>query len=374
MRTVQVTKTQEKLLTSFSKLPTPVKRSILRPINKFRIARAMHLETPETLMLYVIDACNLRCRHCFYWKEVDNPQPAHSLENLEKLASSLKVSLAILTLTGGEPFLRKDLPDIVKTFVEKNKTKRIHIASNGLLPELIHRRVQEMLAVCGNARITIQFSIDGFEDIHDELRGLKGSFKNVCESTKKTSSINDKRLAVSVATVVLQKNFHQIRDLKTFVNNDLGVEMKFNVLRKTSSIKGVPEYHLADFDIRDDNYQVPTEEQLQELVQIIGNKTIASRIERKKIEHSIKILEGKKAVNCLGGIRDAVVFSNGDVALCEPTTSFANLKDYDYNFYNLWTSQIAEEKKKAFLGKCFCLQSCNLLNAMSFDTETLATL
>jgi len=374
VKAVQVSTTQERVLNVFSKLPTGVKRTLIKPVNNYRLKQVQKLQTPEILMLYVVDTCNLRCKHCFYWKEVDNPRNAHSIEEIEKLSKSFKSPIEILTLTGGEPFVRKDIVEIVRLFVQNNGAKRIHIASNGLTPELIKKRVQEMLAICGDCRITLQFSIDGFEETHDVLRGLKGSFKNVCDSARKLNEIKDERLAVSVATVVFQKNFDQMRDLKKFVNEELGVPMKFNVLRKTSSVKGVPKEHLEDFDIRDEDYQVPTDEQLAQLPDIIDDGSIASRIERKKIEHSIKILSGRRSLNCLGGIRDAVVFSNGDVALCEPTTPFANLKDFDYDFYKLWTSPAAEAKKKAFLGKCACLQSCNLLNAMSYDTETLVNL
>ncbi len=236
------------------------------------------------------------------------------------------------------------------------------------------RKVKEMLDICGDTRITLQYSIDGFEETHDLLRGREGSFKNVCESVRMTNGIQDDRLAVSVATVVFQKNYPEIKALKKFVNEDLGVPFKVNVLRKTSSVKGVPKEHLGDYDIRDENYVVPTKDMLMSLPEMLNDGTVSSRIETLKIKHSMKILEGKRTLNCLAGIRDAVVFSNGDVAICEPTTAFANLKDFDYDFYKLWTSKAAAEKKEAFLGKCFCLQSCNLLNAMKYDEGTLVDL
>ncbi len=373
MRQVQVSKTEEKVINAFSNFPKVLKKAVVKPVNSVRLAKVNRLQTPKVLVFYMTDSCNLRCSHCFYWKEVDNPRSAHSVEEVEKLAKSLKEPLDLLILTGGEPFVRKDIAEIVRLFVKYNGAKRVHIASNGFMPEFILGKVKEILAVCGKARVTLQFSLDGFEDIHDELRGRKNSFKNVCESVRLVNAIKDSRLAVSVATVVFQKNYAQMKDLKKFVNEDLGVPLKMNVLRKTSSVKGVPEGHLADMDIRDENYEVPTKEQLLSLPDILSDSSVSSRIEKLKIKHSIKILEGEKAVNCLAGRRDAVIFSNGDVGVCEPTTPFANLKDYDYDFYKLWTSEEAE-KKKALLQECFCLQSCNLLNAMKFDEETLLKL
>ncbi|HIH58708.1 MAG TPA: radical SAM protein, partial [Nanoarchaeota archaeon] len=326
---------------------------------------------------YVTDNCNLRCKHCFYWKEVDNPRNAHSIEEIEKLTKSLKERLDLLTLTGGEPFVRKDLVDIVRLFVQNNKVKRIHIATNGLLPDLTVRKTNEMLALLGShTRLTMQFSIDGFEDAHDKVRGMKGAFQKTCETVKKLMEIHDKRLAVSVATVVHRDNFHEMKNFKDFINHELGVPMKINVLRKPTSVRGVAPEFMEAFDIReDDGYEPPSEEQLRELALLLDDGTIASRIEKKKIEHSITILyHKKKAVNCLAGIRDATIFSNGDVSICEPTTPFANLKEFDYNFDQLWHSPAAKERKEKIIGKCFCLNSCNLLNAMQFDTETLVSL
>ena len=374
MRHVQVSGTEVQLLQQFRKLPKSVKRAVVKPMNTLRLQRVHRLQTPEVLILYVLDSCNLRCKHCFYWKEVDNPRATHSLEELEKLAKSLKEPLELLTLTGGEPFLRKDLAEIVDVFVKHAGVKRIHIASNGFTSSLIVKKVKDMLAVCSDARLTLQFSLDGFEEIHDRLRGRKGSFRNVCESARAVNAIKDSRLAVSVATVVFQQNYSQMKDLKKYVNEDIGVPLKFNILRKTSSVRGVPQDHLADMDIRDEDYVVPTKEQLLSLPDLVDDGSVHAAIERMKIEHSIKILEGKPAVDCLAGIRDAVIFSNGDVGICEPTTPFANLKEYDYDFYKLWTSEKAKEKKAVFLGKCFCLQSCNLLNAMKYDAETLVQL
>tara|TARA_Y100000310_G_scaffold345242_1_gene463052 strand:- start:3657 stop:4781 length:1125 start_codon:yes stop_codon:yes gene_type:complete len=374
MKAVQVTRTEEKALTSFAKLPASIKRSIISPINKARLTKVMKLGTPTVLVLYTNDACNLKCKHCFYWKEVDSPANHHSIEQIEKLSKSLKHPLDLLILTGGEPFVRRDIDEIVGHFVKNNRTKRIHIATNGFMSKQAYKKVKEMLTVAGDCRITLQFSIDGFEEIHDRLRGRKNSFKNVCESVRLVNSIDDKRLAVSVATVVFQQNYPQIKELKKFVNEELGVAFKVNVLRKTDSVKGIPKSHLAEMDIRDSDYEVPTQEMLESLPDLIDDGTISSRIERQKIEHSKRILKGEKTLNCLAGIRDAVIFSNGEVALCEPTTAFASLKDFDYDFHKLWQSEAAKEKKKAFLGKCFCLQSCNLLNAMKFDTETLVNL
>ncbi|MBS3162374.1 radical SAM protein [Candidatus Woesearchaeota archaeon] len=373
MKSVQVSKKEELMLKGFNKVPNWLKRVILKPVNKLRISQVKKFKTPKMIMFYVTDNCNLKCRHCFYWKSVDNPNKFMNLEQIEKVAFSLD-RLDLLGITGGEPFVRNDIVDIVKVFVENNKTKRVHIASNGFLVDKIENDVKEILKYLEDSRLTIQFSLDGFEELHDQLRGIKGSFRNVCEIINRLNFIQDSRLAVSVATVVMRKNFSQMRDFKNFVNNDLKVNIKFNVLRKIDSVKGVPKEYLADFDIRDEDFEVPMVEQLEELINIIDDGSISSKIEKKKIEYSISILKGRKAVECLAGWRDAVIFPNGDVSICEPILASVNLKTYDFDFEKLWNSEEFEIIKNKFRGKCFCMNSCNLLNAMQYDTNTLANL
>jgi len=67
---------------------------------------------------------------------------------------------------------------------------------------------------------------------------------------------------------------------------------------------------------------------------------------------------------------DGVIYANGDVALCEFTRPFANLKDFDYNFRRLWHSPRAGEARKA-IKTCFCAHPCNLISSMRCDWKSL---
>ena len=70
---------------------------------------------PVNLIFFVTSKCNLLCRHCFYWEELNLPKNELSLDEIEKVARSLP-NLLSLSLTGGEPYLRPDLPDIAAAF------------------------------------------------------------------------------------------------------------------------------------------------------------------------------------------------------------------------------------------------------------------
>ena len=72
---------------------------------------------PIQLTFFLTSRCNLRCEHCFYWKELDADHSNElKIDEIKKIAQSLP-RLLVLSITGGEPFVRKDICDVVSTFV-----------------------------------------------------------------------------------------------------------------------------------------------------------------------------------------------------------------------------------------------------------------
>ncbi len=78
--------------------------------------------TPPLLVLFVNSICNLTCEHCFYWRSL-NQRDDLSYEELERLSADLD-PIENLNLSGGEPFLRKDVDRVVRLFVRNNRHAR----------------------------------------------------------------------------------------------------------------------------------------------------------------------------------------------------------------------------------------------------------
>ena len=98
-------------------------------------------QLPAYLVYFITDACNAKCKHCLLadgahpgWEE---PSMAFrkqelSLEELDKITASMgKGSLMFLLPTGGEPFLRKDIGEIVKIFHKNTGVRNVGIPTNG---------------------------------------------------------------------------------------------------------------------------------------------------------------------------------------------------------------------------------------------------
>ncbi len=143
---------------------------------------------PVSIDMELTFRCNLKCKICPQELYKDKQKAAGQSTSLPRQAEEISLTdiravvndaaqmgVKIITLTGGEPFLRKDILDIISHI----KTKGIgcNILTNGML---INPKIAAELV---SAEVdTITFSMDGPEEIHDQVRGVKGSYAKVCHS------------------------------------------------------------------------------------------------------------------------------------------------------------------------------------------------
>ena len=126
---------------------------------------------------FVTSRCNLRCSHCFYWRELNTASDTElSIDEIRKIAQSFMHPVS-LSLTGGEPFLRKDLKEIIEAFQAGCGTREVGIATNGTLTENIVETIRSVLEDGNLSSLSVQVSLDGLEGTHDAIRGVKGSFQ-----------------------------------------------------------------------------------------------------------------------------------------------------------------------------------------------------
>lgn len=146
----------------------------------------------KSLVIATTEKCNLKCTMCNIWK-TENPTDL-SLEKFEKLHN-----LKYINLSGGEPFLRNDLYEIIKILKKNNPTSNIIISSNGLLTNTIVALMKKAVFIDKN--IGIRISIDGTEEIHDRIRGIEKSFENAIQTIKelKENKINNIGIAFTIS-------------------------------------------------------------------------------------------------------------------------------------------------------------------------------
>lgn len=115
--------------------------------------------------LIVTYRCNAKCYMCNTWQYPTKMDEEFSPDLVEKIPAGLK----FINITGGEPFLRDDLEEIVK--IALTKTERLVISNNGYFTDKVIKLAEKF----GN-KIGVRISIEGLPAANDELRGIKNGF------------------------------------------------------------------------------------------------------------------------------------------------------------------------------------------------------
>ncbi|MDO8668366.1 MAG: radical SAM protein [bacterium] len=165
--------------------------------------------------------CNSRCRMCNIW-QIANPSDL-PLEYFYNLSPNLKY----INLTGGEPFLRPDLPEIIKIIKTVSPKAKIIISSNGLAADLIVKQIKTIMKIDQN--IGLRISLDGLGAVHDQVRGLNGFYSQVLATVSALKNLGVKNLGFSFT--IMDFNADQIPavyDLSKKLNLELALALVQN--------------------------------------------------------------------------------------------------------------------------------------------------
>lgn len=146
-----------------------------------RLLRAnfARLKTPLKVALCVTYRCQYRCRTCNIWRR--RPTQELTTEELLRFVAANR-DVAWLDVTGGEVFLRNDLPELFDAIARTwKKLALVHFATNGFLTDRIVRTTRR-LAASTPARVIVTVSVDGDELLNDEIRGVPGGYRRQIET------------------------------------------------------------------------------------------------------------------------------------------------------------------------------------------------
>ena len=153
--------------------------------------------------------CNARCSMCNRYKAPSQPDEEISIETIKKLPP-----MYFTNITGGEPFIRTDLKDIVYELYKKSD--RIVISTNGFFVDRIVDLCKEF------PEVGIRISIEGLESTNNEIRGLQNGYQRGYSTLKKLRKMgmND----VGFGMTVQDKNAHDLVPLYNISNK---MDMEF---------------------------------------------------------------------------------------------------------------------------------------------------
>ena len=161
------------------------------------------LSAPKTVIWDVTYACNLSCLHCLTNSGRKTSKELDTKAALGLIDVFADAKILYLSLTGGEPFARSDILELLVHLADTGM--RVDIATNGfhVSPKII--RGLRHLPV-----FQIQVSIDGIGEQHDRFRGREGAFEKACEALRR---FKDEGLSTSINTTATAQNIDRLGDL-----------------------------------------------------------------------------------------------------------------------------------------------------------------
>ena len=321
---------------------------------------------PVLLNILVTSVCDMRCTHCFFTDELDD-RPRKKLQmkthEIEKISQTLGGNLGVLILAGGEPFTRKDLPEIVRSFYENNKLESVYLMSNGQIQKRILPDVTRLLQECPNLNVTVALGIDGLKSQHEKIRQKPGSWDIAIDTARQLQTIKKEypRLDIQTCTCFMNSNQETIFEWYDFLKYDLKPDkVNFNYIRP-------PSADPVELDIDHERYarlaqMIDDDSRHAALKNNYGGDAGFFKAAIDIYMHGLisKTQEEQRAqLTCYAGTAGAVIYDEGTISSCENLEAVGNLREFDWDFQKLWLSPAMKERRKKAADGCFCTHESN---------------
>jgi len=323
---------------------------------------------PINLTYSITNACHSRCKSCdiymVYRKDRALFRSELTIDEVEKIFRSIG-QVFFLNISGGEPFLRRDIADIIEAGLRHLRPRVIHIPTNAISPDLIRARLGEVLErvrrIAPGTPITVKPSLDGYGALHDEVRGVPGNFALVERTMEVLRELkrDHPNLKIGLGTVVSTLNIHGLGEVFDYVER----------VNPDSYINEIAEERTEMFNVGRgitpdaDTYRRATalfRERMPRFMKGkrgLGRLTMAFRLHYYDLV--VRILrERRQVIPCYGGISNVHLSPYGDVWPCcvlGYEKSFGNLRSSEYDFWKIWRSPRAAEVRRYIRErKCAC--------------------
>ncbi|MBI4454516.1 MAG: radical SAM protein [Acidobacteria bacterium] len=326
-----------------------------------------HIPSPPFLILFVNSICNLTCEHCFYWRNL-NRRDDLTWDEIKALSENLG-RVETLNLSGGEPFLRPEFSDICRMFIQNNRVEQIYVPTNAYFPDRTVSHVREALKELSLKLFAVEISLDGMAEFHNRFRGSSQSFQKAMETYDALAQLQEKddRLRIHAVSTATVENMEEIRRLSVYLYQRCRRMDHHNIAlirgdRKNPSLRGprLDQYRVL-YDFVSGLWAAREKHRFGHMVEPLLQwaKIQTARLQR-------------QVVPCRAGILSAVVYSNGDVSVCETHRPLGNLRCS--SFREIWHSSEADRLRRGIRNKeCYCTNEVFLWPSIVFQPHQLAT-
>lgn len=284
--------------------------------------------------------CNARCTMCNRYKAPSKPDEEISLETIKKLPK-----MYFTNITGGEPFIREDLPEIVRELYKKSD--RIVISTNGFFTDRIIKLCEEF------PNVGIRISIEGLEETNNKIRGLDDGFNRGYSTLKKL--VEMKHPDVGFGMTVQDANAKDLVPLYD-LSNELNMEFATASLHNSF-------YFVEAKNIIHDRLMVAKE--FEKLINKLLESNSPKKWFRAYFNHGLinYIFGQKRLLPCDMAFDTFFIDPYGDVMPCNGTKEkevMGNLNEESWD--ELWNSDQAEKVRNKVR---HCDRQCWMIGSVS---------
>ncbi len=318
---------------------------------------------PINVTFSVTRKCQSRCRTCFIWKHPPEPGSELDQEAVEILFRSIGRTY-FFNVSGGEPFLRADLPEIVRLACRHLRPAVIHIPTNALDPQRIEAMTREILDVIAleapGTILTIKPSMDGIGEAHDLVRGVPGNFRRLMDTLERLKNLrkSHRELHVGVGTVISRFNAEKLPEIirfagslevDTYINEVAEEREEFFNLGSGITPEGVSYGEIME------TFKRAVRSGMKGM-RLLSRVTTAMRLVYYDIVTEY-LKTGRQVIPCYAAFLNVHVNSDGEVWPCAILAYRGRMGSVDdsNNFMDVWRSRRAREIRRSIRRKeCAC--------------------
>jgi MoaA/NifB/PqqE/SkfB family radical SAM enzyme len=283
--------------------------------------------------------CNARCYMCNTWKYPTKPEEEIRVEDVEKLPGGLK----FVNVTGGEPFLRKDLEDIVG--VAMRKSKRVVISTNGYFTNRTVKLAERF------PKIGVRISLEGLPKANDELRGIKDGFDHGLRTLVELKHMGLKDIGFGIT--VSDRNAKDMIELYKLAKG-LNVEFATAITHNT--------YYFHKFDNVFHDPDMIADEFRKLIRELFKTKRLKNWY-RAYFNHFLinKLYDGERPLPCEMGTDVFMLDPFGEIRPCNGLEiSMGNIRQKSFD--EIWNSPEAKKAREAVAN---CKMNCWMIGSVS---------
>lgn len=334
---------------------------------------------PFSVALSVTSLCNSRCMTCNIWT-VESRKDEFETWEWEKLLGRIGPNVRFYTYTGGEPFMRGDLPELLSLPFKYGSPHYLTLPTNCLLPERVRDYLERFFEMLKGKKLKVKvycnLSVDGIGQQHDELRGVKGNFSKVLRTIEYLREIRDRRpeLKIGVHTVISRFNVNEIDTVYEY----------FLPLAYVDSMTCTIAEQRHELINRNEAI-APSREEFRKAVarlveKLSNDKRLDKTVESLRISYydfvDKWLTTGRQPLPCFAGRASCQITSDGKVSACGvrwlEEGFMGDLRETNYDFKKIWHSTRADRIRRSIRDKeCACPLSnayystlaCNLISS-----------